>query len=329
MTGDPFAIAPMKLNTVVLENIFFSTGENFIFEVELDKPDPAMDFSVCILKSKVPSLLNLWQNKVMKKALINNEIWQKIINYCSVWSKPGSPLDDYVTEVWFEFDNNQLSKTLPEPCFFFSTGKLEKSLQHGKDIHRKSNLIRLIDTALESLNSGRMTDRKNEKIRECILALPPNGTAFQVGVFLARGTDSVRICTAMPVNEYPEFLKKIKWPGSFQYLEPALQTFHQYVDCICLDIDVEEDVFAKIGIECSFKKKKETRAKLLKFTDLLIELQLCSGKNAKAMIDWLGLGDRQETFWGKEGLERGLSHIKIILDKDNTAAAKTYLSLAG
>jgi hypothetical protein len=328
MRNVPFAAVLAKTNLDAANNIFSGIGANFIFEVELDKSEPFIDFSTCILKNEMQTLLEHWQKEDIKRVLKNNEKWQRVLRFCSEWARPGSLPGTNIKNIWFEFDNIQLSKELPEPCLFFSTHLLSTQPESGKVKNRKLNLNWLFEGALEILIPERMADDFVRKVEDCIFALPPKGAIFQIGFLLSRSVDSLRICTTMRTDKYQEYLKKIKWPGSYEYLEPALQTFSQYTDGIFLDIDVKQDVLAKIGMECCFRNNDDTKPKLLEFFDLLIELNLCIEKNAKLIIDWLNGADKQETYWGKSGLKRGLSHIKIILDEDNTAAAKAYLSLS-
>lgn len=81
-------------------------------------------------------------------------------------------------------------------------------------------------------------------------------------------------------------------------------------------------------MECCYRKRDDIKLKLIDFFDLLIELQLCTEENANVIIDWLSCEDKKETSWEKNDLKRNLSHIKIIIDKDNTASAKAYLSIS-
>jgi hypothetical protein len=312
----------------IVNNIFSGIGANFIFEVELDKPELCIDFSTCILKNEMQTLLEYWRNEDIKEELKNNEKWQRVLRFCSEWVRPGSLPGTNVKNIWFEFDNIQLAKELPEPCLFLSTHLLPAQFETEQVKSRKSDLNWLFDDALEILLPGRMSDGFVNKVEDCFFALPPKGAIFQIGVLLSRDVDSLRICTTMRADKYQEYLEKIKWPGSFEYLGPALQTFSQYADGIFLDIDVKQDVLAKIGMECCFRNNDEAKPKLLEFFDLLIELNLCTKKNAKLIVDWLNGADKKKTSWGKSGLKRGLSHIKVILDEDNTAAAKAYLSLS-
>ncbi len=315
-------------NPELVKHLFAGIGENFIFEIELGEPVPKVDFSTCILKNQIPGLLKHWQNREMKKIFKSSANWQKIFRFCAEWGEAGSLPDINIQNIWFEFDHDQLVKELPEPCLFFSIRGLDKKSRFEKDKSNKSKLNWLFESSFQTLVSKKLTGNLAGKVEECMSALPPNGAVFQIGVLLSRNPDSLRLCTAMPVNEYRGYLEKIKWPGSFEYIIPSLHTFGSCADAVFLDIDVGEEVLPKIGMECAFRKKSDIKAKLAEFLGLLIELQLCSKKNASIVVDWLNNEDRKETFGKKAGLKRDLSHIKIILDEDNMAVAKAYLSLS-
>ncbi len=319
MPDEPFETILAETNLPIVDNIFSGIGENFIFEFELDQPEPVVDFSTCILKNEMPALLDYWQTDEMRKLLTANDKWQKILGFCSRWNNRGTRLNTHVKNIWFEFDNIQLSRELPEPCLFFSTRLLNPG---------KLNVNWLFQSALDILMPEKMADDFIRNVKNCIRALPANGAVFQTGVLLSRNTDGLRLCTTMAADNYQKYLEKIKWPGSFEYLVPAIQTFGQYADAVFVDIDVGREVSAKIGMECCFRNDGDVKRKVTDFFDLLIELDLCTGKNAKQVMDWINCSGRGEMFFKKKGLERGLSHIKIILNEDNTAAAKAYLSLS-
>jgi hypothetical protein len=332
MTEIPFTTASDQKKVKFLSRLFSGFGSNFIFEVELHPPNPKPDFSCCIQKYEIPGINEQWQNENIKERLKNNELWHKVLLFCLECAMPDSRLRNHVDNVWFEFDHHQLSKKMPEPCLFISTRALSKKKMPEKSMDKNNqldlNCIWLFREALGILLPEDLTVGLKTKFEECAVSLPPDGAIFQIGVLLARRLKHLRLCTMMPVKEYSGYLKKIHWPGNFDYLEPALQTFDRFADGIFLDLDVEEEVLPRVGIECYCSKKEDSIPKMALFFDLLCELGICSKNNANIIIDWLSKGDGNESFWSRDNLKRRLSHIKVTLEEDNTATAKAYMSLS-
>jgi hypothetical protein len=328
MVEIPFAPPSAKARLDALSKKFAGIGSNFIFEFELEQSNPGIDFSLCVQKREMNALIEYWQKEGVAKQFQENETWHRIIYLCLEWNRTGSILDTGISNIWFEFDYDQMSEDLPEPCIFITPGNL-----NSRNEVRRGDITRfvpdwLIEPVLDILAPWLVTKPLINRIKNCINALPPTGNIFQTGILLSRKSDSLRLCTTMPVEEYPTYLRKIEWPGSFEYLDPALAIFGQYTDVIFLDIDVGPDVLPKVGMECCHRQKGEITPRLINFFDLLIELQLCTQNHRNEIIDWLNRNNKKDTFWGKNSLQRGLSHIKVVLEEDNTASAKVYLSLS-
>lgn len=332
MTDIPFTPASDQKNMVSISRLFSGNGSNFIFEFELHRSNPKPDFSICVQKHEIPGLAENWQNDDMKDLLKKNKIWEKVLHFCLECAVHDSLLGNHAVNVWFEFDHHQLSKHMPEPCLFFSTGSLSKK-KKPENISNKSgqldvNYKQILKKALGILLPEGNTNRITANVEECAAALPQEGAIFQIGYLLARNLKHLRLCTAMPVKEYPGYLKRINWPGDFDYLEPALQTFKGYADGIFLDLDVGEDFLPIIGIECYYSRKESSVPKKVRFFNLLCELEICTETNANIILDWLSKKDETVSFWKKTDLKRRLSHIKVTIYEDHTATAKVYLSLS-
>ena len=215
---------------------------------------------------------------------------------------------------------------------FLSTSSLSKkkipeniSNKSGQlDVNYKQLLKKALGILLPEGNAGRIS----ANVEECAVALPPDGAIFQIGYLLARNLKHLRLCTSMPVKEYTGYLKRINWPGDFDYLEPALHTFAGYADGIFFDLDVGEDFLPIIGIECYYSRKEGSIPKMVRFFNLLCEMELCAETNANIILDWLSKVDETVSFWENTDLKRRLSHIKVTIYEDHTATAKVYLSLS-
>jgi hypothetical protein len=313
----PFLNSTALKNVGIIAKHFPGIESTGILEFELDQFKPDIDYSVCLLKNEAPFVIAYWQSESINREMQLSRVWRNIIQFCNQYVSPDSQLGRNVENIWFEFDHHQIIKPLPEPCLFITPKQLP---------HNSGPNDWLIYDAMAVLAPGIMTAEWTHRIQHCFRSLPSVGAIFQVGILLSRQLDSVRLCTTMPTAEYPAYLKKIRWPGSMEYLEPVLNTFSKYVDKIFLDIDVCERVLPKIGIECCYKKREDYIPDLEDFFALLVDLQFCTRNNANEIILWLN-NKNEGLLAGEKKLNRGFSHIKVALESDNTASAKAYLSL--
>jgi hypothetical protein len=320
-----------------ISKLFQGSSSNYIFETELTSTNIEVDFSICILKNELSYLLKHWRKEELQATIQKDKIWEKLFQFCSEWKNSKSPLNHHVSDVWFEFDNHQIIKDLPQPCFFFSPRTLYR---HDRNIKREyivsrhpSSSLRNIDwlfnSALTILFKKYVSDKLKKNVKTCIEKLPRNGAVFQIGVMMARNLDRLRICTSMPIDDYTIYLKAIGWNGSYDHLYYLLQTLKTYVDVVFIDIDVGERIFPKIGFECCYREDNNVKPRLKKFMNYLMEKHLCIKQKAEIILSWINNDDNHSNdICRGNRTKRTLSHIKIVQDSDNSLKAKAYLSLS-
>ena len=118
---------------------------------------------------------------------------------------------------------------------------------------------------------------------------------------------------------YLSYLEKIGWIGSFNHLEDILNNLIKYVDAFFLDFDVEEKILQTLGIECCYRKGKDTLHKLEKFLNYLTSRDLCSKEKARFILSWCNID---------KDFQKTLSHIKIVLSPSRVLKAKAYLAIS-
>lgn len=304
----------------ILSKLFSGISSNYILETALDSPETAVDLSICILKKEASILVNHWQQEELNNLIRQNKNWEKPARFCALWTEPNSVMHSSISDVWFEFDHHQLEKDLAEACFFFSPIILHNRFNHDPRylLLKKQQIDRLLDSTLSILLENDFPVKLKDNVTSCIEALPSNGAVFQVGAMLPRNSKGLRICTTMPVGDYPKYLENIGWKGDFTYLGQLLQAFKRFADAIFIDFDADEEIFPKIGIECGFRGSDpgSTKQKLEIFLSYLKEQHLCVEEKAESIFKWLD----------KPGGKRIISHLKIILDQDNSLKAKAYLA---
>jgi len=193
------------------------------------------------------------------------------------------------------------------------------------------NISRLYDTALATLFGDAFTAAIKGNVQRCIKALPKNGAIFQMGAMLPRKLKSVRLCTVMPVNDYPPYLEEIGWRGSFDYLITLLESLARLADGIFVDIDVWEEISPKVGIECVYRKaespnREQGTSDLQRLLNYLTGLNLCTKDKAEGIMEWIN--EPLEEHEDGTCVKRSLSHLKVVLNPDNSIEAKAYPALS-
>ncbi|MCX6580505.1 MAG: hypothetical protein NT166_10000 [Candidatus Aminicenantes bacterium] len=282
--------------------LFGKCCKNYIFETELETTDYRFDLSLCILKSEIDSLLNYWGKNDLKAIFEKSTDWKNIYRFCSEWGDRDSILSKHISDIWFEFDDHELTNLFPGPCLFFSPMHLNRSNIRDKI----QNISRLYDTALATLFGDAFTAAIKGNVQRCIKALPKNGAIFQMGAMLPRKLKSVRLCTVMPVNDYPPYLEEIGWRGSFDYLIALLESLARLADGIFVDIDIWEEISPKFGIECVYRKteslnREQGTSDLQRLLNYLTGLNLCTKDKVEGIMGWINepLEEHEDGTWLK------------------------------
>lgn len=303
-------------------------GAEFILETSLTLIEPSFDFSVCFRKAQVGELLDHWKAHEAALNFKDNGVWQNIRHFCQVWHQEGTPLNTTIADIWFEFDQEQMVKQVPEPCMFFSPrgiGYFPGPIQPVPDG------AAFFASALGMLGGKVLPVGVQESIKQCIAALPPKGVVFQVGMMLSRNFSApvIRFCISRPPHLYVPFLLRNQWPGPVDLLERLLQTIEPYVDAMFLDIDVGEQVAAPIGIECCYREGVSTERRIKSFLSFLTKEGLATSGQADWVMDSLRNNPVSEIVGSglaEKHYQQALSHVKIILNPGHSLKAKAYLS---
>jgi hypothetical protein len=299
-----------NIHAANIARLFPGTCSHYIIEFELKAPVQTVDISRCILKKEVGSLLEHWRKENLISRFRRDRVWERLSRFCDAWGDPDSSLNRYVSDVWFEFDNHQLDKALPGPCFLFSPGNL-----HKRSVSDPVATDWLFDSALSILFNEFLSAKVKEKVVNSIDALPEKGAIFQIGVMMSRNADRLRLCTSMPIDSYSGCLEKIGWQGSYYFLDKTLKSLKRYVDAVFIDVDVGESIYPGIGFECCYRGGVDIKARLEIFMEYLMEQRLCTQERADNVYSWIK----------NSGV---LSHIKIVMNPDQSLKAKAYLAPA-
>lgn len=334
------AIARMLPNTVTS---FFG------FECRLGELAPRADFLLSALPEPGGAILAGTSSMGgLPNDFYRHPVWSHLRDFCHKWTTPGSPLHDRIENIWLEFDVEGEPQPVPVPSIFFGPmGGIGPHLRDDSNFPTDEDLYGwLTREGLASL-LGRMVPPLVERgIFDCLNSLPAGARVFQVGAMLARPSDAVRLCIAnMSPHQIEAYLQRIRWPGSAAHLRPLLAFLGTVADFFALDIDVEETVRPKIGLECysyGFKQPAQ-EPRWQNLLDALVEQGLCVPAKRAALLAWPGFerADASPDLWPRNLLlasrlfggrfssviSRSLHHLKISYEPGRSLEAKAYVGI--
>jgi hypothetical protein len=316
----------------------------FGFECRLGEETPRADFLVHARASwGRDSLAGLNPTRSLPGYLMDNPVWQRVQAFGACWADPASPLYGALDNVWLEFDVDGPADDVPLPSVFFG---LPANGLEGDDFERALEGTRETTVnALRLLSGTELSPRVLETLTGCFRDLSPPGHIFQVGLMMSRGAGAVRLCIQMSSLERAvEYLAEVGWPGSLTDLRGVLGPVARIVDRVSLDIDADETVHPKVGLECYFDDNRQPRTepRWRALLDYLVAHGLCTPEKREALLTYPGYSDEERTTvpWpggpqrasrllGGRALStfvRSLHHVKISHRPGEKPVAKAYLA---
>ena len=303
--------------------------EFFGFECPLGTDEPIADFLICAgaVEGGRDVLAGVNSYAPLAAAFEQHWSWQRVRSFAKEWSDPQSPLHESVNGMWLEFDIESSSSPVPIPSVFFGSDRLR----------RGANTAWLTERALPLLHG---IDRQRTIMR-CIDALPSPAYIFQVGCMLSRADAPIRICVrGISIDETLEYLPAIGWRGSVVDLGVQLEMMAEQAQRIDLDLDVDEGIASKIGLECYPQQIPTGASQLLNW---LADTGYVSNSKVSALKSWPGIAhERLRTSIWPPGLlsasaflcgrahsafVRWLHHVKVVYEPGRPSRAKAYLGV--
>jgi len=266
--------------------------------------------------------------------LIANPSWQIIQDFCHEWFKQHSNFYSNIDNVIVELDINENSSQIPFPCVFVAIKK-----RNTKD--NTQNLIKIVYRLFSYKVSSRVIS-KFEHCIDCLLNMS-KGEITHIGVMLARKDKTIRINVGnIKLDQFLKYLNLIGWSKSQKNLLPLLNEVTQFVDYIIFSLDIDENVYPRIGLECFFKKQPKYEPRWKKLLNFLIQKKLCTELEKDGLLSWPGIVQKEsasdiwpkhlfitDTFFYHRALSlfwRKINHIKLVCNEKSIIEAKGYLS---
>lgn len=314
----------------------------FGFECRLDDEEPVADFQLSA-EAAFNARQSLSQVISSGNVLLRNHpVWQHIYDFVVVWSDDSSILNEYIRNIWLEFDMDSASAEMPVPSLFFG---LRNGNAPGDEVRPDpAHLPAVCLKALTLLKGSLVPDSIARKLAHAIEALPTGATIGFVGSMLARNVNAYRlIVQGLNQQGISLYLRELGWSGPFPEMEEALASTSQFSDYLWLNVDIGDGVYSKIGWECYYNHRAQPvdERRWYAFLDYLVEHNLCVPSKREGLLAYPRTINAGEAgaLWpeslrllalalGPSALntcQAALHHIKINFQPNKPLEAKAYL----
>jgi hypothetical protein len=288
----------------------------FGFECRLGEAAPLADILFCVrqmmhqptvLAGLLPGIPEQWAQQ--------EPVWQQVRDFGQQWASPTSLLIRKVQDIWLEFDVAGPPPPIPVPSLFFGSKVIHAGFP--PEAHRW-----ISQDAVRLLTGQPLTGPLQHALLDCITALPDRALLFQMGAMLSREPVFVRVCVSrLTPATMPSYLEAVGWTGEWLRLTSLIDELTPFTESFSLDLDLlEGKIGPKIGLECGLQKDSNA-AEWTPFLDYLVARGLCLPGKRDGLLHYLAAGN------GADGIERGLHHVKVVLQAGKPLQAKAYLSV--
>ncbi|MBE9198374.1 MULTISPECIES: hypothetical protein [unclassified Nodularia (in: cyanobacteria)] len=181
-----------------------------------------------------------------------------------------------------------------------------------------------------------------DNLYRCFAACPDGAFVSHIGVMLSRNSPALRVnVKRLQPHFLIPYLQQIGWQGDTVKVAELMEELFALVDRITVCLDVGDQIYPQIGLECIFLNQPDSESRWAIFLDYLVERGLCEVQKREALLNWPGqinplnspapwphnliaasVLQQRERF---TVFERRLSHIKIVSQSQSPLVAKAYL----
>ena len=203
----PALISPdaVRQMGVVVDDLPDALSAGYILECRLNE-DEHVDLGI-VVDPTINQGRSLLAANDLPDRLRTEPIWQKIAAFSRQWDDPDQSLREQISTIWLEFDIDGTPH--PLPSFFY--GPHPDAWRRSVDQATSNQPFQWLIEALQVLEP---TLRDVDNLRECLAAVPNSAEVFQLGLMLARGERSVRLCVrGKPDADLLAYLPSLGWKG--------------------------------------------------------------------------------------------------------------------
>lgn len=252
--------------------------------------------------------------------------WDTVFRFGDRWAA-GNPIGfSTIEHVWLEFDLPPDQSVASPPCLFYDMDR-DGRLSPKEQVRH----IQSIDRSLRSTAGA----AAYAHMRRLLRAAPPGVRLHYVGLLLGRPDAARRICLQglAPAQVLP-YLAAIGWTGASDVVTRILENVIGTDGPVVLNLDVGEQIGARIGIEVSYDSPADWPG----FFDRATAVGYATPDEVAAVLAWPG-----DLPFGEDAFQRELSraagkpvtrlikrlnHVKLVVGPEGEVRGKTYLYLA-
>jgi hypothetical protein len=220
------------------------------------------------------------------------------------WAEPSGPLAP-AHALWLEFDLPAGALELPVPVVCARLGAA-------------ASRVWLVETLLPALQGAPLSEPLSRLVDRAADALPPGATILYAFALSPRPGPPLRL-----------ELGGLEFPTAVAYLDllaprrardlASLAPLFAGVERLHLSFDLGADGLGpRLGLEGSFPRQPAREPRWRSWLERLAAAGLADRARTEAALGWPGIAP---------SLVRGLSHVKVVTEKDRGAEAKVYLTL--
>ena len=297
-----------------------------IFEVQLDDPEPAADFSLTVTSSQVPHRYLAGADEAVATSLKPSlDAW--------LASKPESYR-------WLMLEYDLIDIPEERKAAPAINLRSDASLAPDGATFEPAHLAATLGHVLGRSDSRREQCALTRTLSRAFAVLPSGAVVAFAAAFPERAPRSVRLVVAeVAAAQAGPFLDRLRWPGSIPTVLDVLSELHDVSNRFMMAFDVvPEGALPRLGFEIYpndagdrdfrglLSAWRTTRSHHWRgLINRLVELGLCSRAKADGLLSW----PQQHILYGANGaweLRMGINHIKIVMDAERLRA-KAYAGL--
>jgi hypothetical protein len=300
------------------------------FELRLGDEAPVADFLVNILTDDGSRTTFAGRHPDIQPpaSFRQSPVWQRVRDFCRLWSEPEEPLYSRVRDLWLEFDLEQFSADIPIPGVFFGPR------------WESAELLGTVDRCVSLLRGPELA--RPPALSRCLELMPGRRRLEQVGMMFSRYSEDLRLCLRdIPPREMSGYLSRAGWSGRPEEFDAIVEDLLPFVDDITLDIDVGDGVRPKIGLECILDRNP-SKERWGAWLEHLVDQKLCTPRKRDGLLAWMGVTTQrdQPESWPENLVQfsqrtpgmlstfaRRVNHLKLVHQPGQPLQVKAYLAV--
>jgi hypothetical protein len=213
-------------------------------------------------------------------AFMVDPVWRSLKSIIDSVRSAGTVLNDQVRRIFIEFDLDRPVAEVPLPSVFLELNTDVPLLAPAmlQEVAARSPQFRPAPALVGNLD-------------RCVACLPAGARLAHLGFMLSRRAAPMRVVIdGMPAKAVLDFLAAVGWQDDHALLAEMIDAIGTQTDpIVLLNLDVDERIRAKVGVEFYLRRREEDNLpRWQRLLDTLVSRGLAGPAKAAALLDWPG-----------------------------------------